>query len=642
MISLANYQRTIMHKPHYNIPPERTENRVSLCSELVYRGHITPALADRAAAIAQQRTVSLADVFVRGFGVSQYAIAQAQATERGTQYINPITDAPDTALIDRFGPAKCLQMGLIPWRKIGGETIVLTTRPENFYQDQAILRTHFGSVRMAVTTEDHLNRALSQLYKDTLVTRAENRTPDHESCRNWVPGRAMTVGAIAGACTIASAIVAPMLLIAALTAWAAITLFLTTALKMAAAVIGWRDAARPTNNVVPVRLPTITMLVPLYNETAIADHLLARLSALDYPRELLDICLVLEADDQTTRATLGRTTLPCGIRAIIVPTGGIKTKPRALNYALDFARGDIIGVWDAEDAPAADQLHKVAISFANAPPDVACLQGKLDYYNASANWLTRCFTIEYASWFRVILPGLQRLGLALPLGGTTLFFQRDVLHKLGGWDAHNVTEDADLGIRLARHGYRTHLIDTVTEEEANGRAWPWVKQRSRWLKGYAITYGVHMRDPARLWRDLGPWRFFGVQLLFLGTLSQFVLAPLLWTFWLPALGFAHPLSPILPTWAFWALAGLFFLSEAVGWLVAYVALKKAEKRWLFKWAFSLTLYFPLGALAAYKGIFELLTKPFYWDKTAHGVLLPNSWQATNPPPQPLLRPVSDG
>jgi cellulose synthase/poly-beta-1,6-N-acetylglucosamine synthase-like glycosyltransferase len=384
------------------------------------------------------------------------------------------------------------------------------------------------------------------------------------------------------------------------------------------------------------------MLVPLYNETAIADHLLARLADLDYPRELLDICLVLEADDQTTRATLGRTTLPRGIRAITVPTGQIKTKPRALNYALDFARGDVIGVWDAEDAPAAYQLHSVAKGFANTPSDVVCLQGKLDYYNASSSWLTRCFTIEYASWFRVILPGLQRLGLAVPLGGTTLFFKKDALHALGGWDAHNVTEDADLGIRLARHGYRTQLIDTVTEEEANGRAWPWVKQRSRWLKGYAITYGVHMRDPVRLWRDLGAWRFFGVQLLFLGTLSQFVLAPLLWTFWLPVLGFAHPLATVLPSWAFWALAGLFITSEIIGWLVAYVALRKANKRWLFKWAFSLTLYFPLGALAAYKGIYELIAKPFYWDKTAHGVLLPQSWQAVTPPPQPPAHPASNG
>lgn len=383
------------------------------------------------------------------------------------------------------------------------------------------------------------------------------------------------------------------------------------------------------------------MLVPLYNETAITEHLLCRLRALDYPRELLDVCLVLEADDQTTRTTLGQTILPTWMRAVVVPKGTIKTKPRALNYALDFAHGSIIGVWDAEDAPAADQLHVVARHFANCGPEVVCLQGTLDYYNADTNWLTRCFTIEYAGWFRVVLPGLQKLGLVVPLGGTTLFFRRHALDALGGWDAHNVTEDADLGVRLARHGYRTALINTVTEEEANGRAWPWVKQRSRWLKGYAMTYGVHMRNPAQLWRDLGPWRFFGVQLLFLGTLSQFVLAPLLWTFWLLPFGFSHPLSALIPAWAFWAFAALFVTSELVNLAVAAVGVHKARKTWLTKWAITLQFYFPLAALAAYKGLWELVTKPFYWDKTAHGILLPKTWQSpVTPPPRPPARPAS--
>jgi len=217
---------------------------------------------------------------------------------------------------------------------------------------------------------------------------------------------------------------------------------------------------------------------------------------------------VLEDNDTTTRKALCRTSLLTWMRSIVVPEGTLRTKPRALNYALDFARGSIVGVYDAEDSPDPNQLRIVAATFANAGPQVVCLQGILDYYNSGANWLTRCFTIEYASWFRVVLPGYARMGLVVPLGGTTLFFRHDILEKLGGWDAHNVTEDADLGLRLARAGYETVFIPSVTQEEANGRFWPWVKQRSRWLKGYAITYCVHMRDPGRLWRDLGPWRFF--------------------------------------------------------------------------------------------------------------------------------------
>ncbi|WP_106743890.1 glycosyltransferase family 2 protein [Yoonia maritima] len=618
-------------------------NLSPLSQELLLLGAISEEIAADAERVARVRGLRLADVLANRFGVSHYSISTAQSVQHKTQLIDPLSTPANTDLVHMFGPTRCLQAGILPWRKIGGHTIILSARPDEFHQHLPELTECFGRVRMAITTNDQLNRSIAQHCASSLVIEAESKTPARESCRDWSPSRGFILGITVVAILIVSAVFVPVVLLTFFIVWAIVTLILSTGLKASAAIIGWRAPLTSLPNVTPARLPTITMLVPLYNETAIAEHLLARLNALNYPPELLEVFLVLEADDLTTRATMARTTLPNGIRPIIVPKGTIKTKPRALNYALDFARGSIIGIWDAEDAPAQDQLHTVAKAFANAPPDIVCLQGTLDYYNSDSNWLTRCFTIEYASWFRVILPGLQRLGLTVPLGGTTLFFKREALHELGGWDAHNVTEDADLGIRLARHGYRTALIDTVTQEEANGRAWPWVKQRSRWLKGYAITYGVHMRNPRELWRDLGAWRFFGVQLLFLGTLSQFVLAPLLWTFWLPTMGFAHPLSAYIPTWAFWSLASLFITSEIIGWLVAFVALRKANKRWLFKWAFSLTLYFPLGSLAAYKGIYELIVKPFYWDKTAHGVLLPQSWNKdATQPPQPLGRPTADG
>ena len=266
----------------------------------------------------------------------------------------------------------------------------------------------------------------------------------------------------------------------------------------------------------------------------------------DYPADLLDVILVVEADDQITRDALARSELPLWMRVITVPNGSVKTKPRALNHALDYARGAIVGIYDAEDAPDPDQLQKVVAQFQRSGPEVACLQGVLDYYNPHTNWLSRCFTIEYAGWFRLILPGIARMGLVVPLGGTTLFFRRSVLEELGAWDAHNVTEDADLGLRLARHGYRTDLVATTTHEEANCRTVPWIKQRSRWIKGYMMTWAVHMRRPGLLWRQLGPWRFVGVQVLFLGTIAQFLLAPVLWSLALVPLGVAHPALAVLP------------------------------------------------------------------------------------------------
>lgn len=611
-----------------------------LTDALTERGLITVDESQQAVQSATHQRVRLADVLSCEHAVSDYSIAHVLADQAQTQYINPLVQPPDLTLVRRFGPAQCLQDGVLPWRTIGGDTVVLTPRPDQFARHTQRLTAIFGPIRMAVTTQEQLNKCIQTHCDQALVQRAETKVASSESCRNWNPKFALRLGIAFALVALACLLTTPSLLFAVLTGWAIATLMLNTALKAAATYIGWRNKPLPPKNVSPVRLPMITVLVPLYNETAIANHLLARLKSLNYPRALLDICLVLEADDQTTRTTLGRTILPTWMRAVIVPKGTIKTKPRALNYALDFARGSIIGIWDAEDAPAPDQLHVVAQSFANAGPEVACLQGTLDYYNADANWLTRCFTIEYASWFRVVLPGLSQLRLVVPLGGTTLFFRRDALEELGGWDAHNVTEDADLGVRLARHGYRTELIQTVTEEEANGRAWPWVKQRSRWLKGYAITYGVHMRSPRKLWHDLGAWRFFGLQVLFLGTLSQFVLAPVLWTFWLLPFGFAHPLSAVMAPWAFWVLAGLFVTSEIVGFAAAMVGARKAGKPWLIKWALTLQFYFPLGALAAYKGLWELARRPFYWDKTAHGVLLPNEWNpAATPPLQPPARPA---
>ncbi len=578
----------------------------------------------RAQQAATRLGLPLADVLYAQHGVSRRALAIAQTTHSHSQLIDPLHDPPDPRLVAQFGSAKALRGGILPWRRLGGCVVVLAPSVEVFRRNHDDLVAAFGTVRLAITTEDLLQKSICAGFGSQLVRRAETRVRDVESCRNWHAPTAMKAGLCLVFGTILAFVLAPVTALAALIGFTVLVLALSTGVKVAAALIGRHGVApQPARNAAtPARLPVITLLIPLFREREIADHLLTRLEAIDYPRELLDVCLVLEAGDHTTKAALGRARLLTWMRPITVPDGTIKTKPRALNYALDFARGTIIGVYDAEDAPARDQLRIVANHFANADPKVACLQGMLDYYNSASNWLTRCFTLEYAAWFRVILPGYARMGLVVPLGGTTLFFRREPLEQLGGWDAHNVTEDADLGVRLARHGYRTEFVNSVTEEEANGRFWPWVKQRSRWLKGYAITYAVHMRDPVRLWRDLGAWRFFGVQVLFAGTFAQFLLMPVLWSFWLLPFGVPHPVADILPVAAFWSLVALLIATELAHLTIAFVAVGRAGKRWLWPWAITMQLYFPLATIAIYKGVAELAWKPFYWDKTAHGVLLP--------------------
>ena len=600
---------------------------------LVEMGALAPGDLIRAIAMRHREDILLGEILLANRMVSEEALYAALARQFGCALADLEAEPPDPRLLAALGPERCLALGAVPWKRVGALTLIATCHPERFEALRAEMPEAFGEVAMVVASESALRAALLRSTSRGLARRAETRVPQAESCRNWNAAAMarLTSGFVIGIA--AGLIGAPHATLLLLTVWAILAMIFNTALKSAAALAVWHAARHPRLHFISSRaegrrkqqrLPRISILVPLYREREIAGRLVRRLARLSYPRELIEICLVLEEDDTITRATLERAELPAWIRCIHVPHAMLKTKPRALNYALDFCKGAIVGVYDAEDAPEPDQLYKVARRFHEAPPDVACLQGVLDFYNPRQNWLSRCFTIEYASWFRVVLPGIQRLGLVVPLGGTTIFFRREALEAVGGWDAHNVTEDADLGLRLARHGYRTELIPTVTEEEANCRIWPWIRQRSRWLKGYAITWAVHMRNPRRLWREIGARRFFGVQVLFLGALSQFLLAPILWSFWAVPLGLSHPLEAVLSPLAFYLLTGLFLLAEIVNTVIGIAALDHARHPKLWRWVPSLHLYFPLAAIAAYKGVWELMSKPFYWDKTTHGLSSPGS------------------
>ncbi|MCB1389425.1 MAG: glycosyltransferase [Rhodobacteraceae bacterium] len=571
----------------------------------------------------QSRQHSRLGDILRAHGLATDAdVMSALAEQFATSVIVPSETArPDPRLIDRLGPRRCLQIGCLPWSRAGGITLVGCAQPDRFEAHRPEIEAALGPVAMAVMAEDALHRALIGSRRSTLRLMAETCVAAQESCRIW-DGRRFSRLVTAGlALLLLATLVAPLGTFLSLFALVLVFLLAGNVMKLAAAVAqGFRPRRAPdTDAPVALRKPGVSIMVPLYREPAIAARLVKRLGALTYPRELLDVMIVVEEDDTITRDALAESRLPHWMRVIPVPDSSLRTKPRALNYALNFARGTIVGVYDAEDAPASDQVLRVVEHFARGGPDLACVQGVLDYVNPRTNWLSRCFTIEYAAWFRMILPGLARLGFVVPLGGTTLFFRREILERLGGWDAHNVTEDADLGLRLARHGYRTDLLTTVTMEEANCRAWPWIKQRSRWLKGYAMTYAVHMRDPVLLWRQLGTRRFVGVQLLYLGTLVQFLLAPLLWSFWAMLLGFGHPVAETLPKGAMVALAGLFLASELISLTINIAALQTPRHRFLRPWAISLHLYFPLAVVAAWKGCWEMLASPFYWDKTTHGL-----------------------
>lgn len=603
-------------------PLARGQRRFAVGASLLRAGVVAPDEMLTALSHQGREAGRLPDVLrARGLVVERDLLG-VDARNYGIRLVDLDTALPDPRLIDAVGVQDCLRHGLVPWQKAGDVTIVATSRPEEFHRLRPMLEARLGPVAAGIAAPRAILAAVHARRGDLLARAAETRVSDAESCRSWrrlhqAPGAVLVIAAL-----LASLALAPLVTGLAALGFALVTLAALVVLKIAATIAALRAPAPGPNPASDAIQPIVSIIVALYREADIAPRLVRRLARLDYPVDLLDVILVVEAEDSVTLDALAHAELPPWMRVVIVPEGQVKTKPRALNHALDHARGAIIGVYDAEDAPEPDQLLKVVERFQRSGPEVACLQGMLDYYNPRTNWLSRCFTIEYAGWFRLVLPGLARLGLVVPLGGTTLFFRRDVLDRLGAWDAHNVTEDADLGIRLARHGYRTELIDTVTFEEANCRALPWVKQRSRWIKGYIMTWAVHMRSPRLLWRQLGPKGFFGFQVLFLGTIAQFLLAPLLWSFMLLPFGIDHPLYAALPLWGIWTLALTFFLSEAANVVIGALGLGRTKHGLSLLWVLTLKVYYPLASLAAYKGLAELATRPFFWDKTTHGLFDP--------------------
>jgi cellulose synthase/poly-beta-1,6-N-acetylglucosamine synthase-like glycosyltransferase len=627
------------HDGRHCVVPSRPERIGDLLLRL---GAVAPDRLLVALALQPMDGRRLGELLVSRGWTTAEGLAAALALQGGAGRADLAADPPDPRLMDLLGPDACVRFGLVPWKRAGAATLVAASSLSRARAAQAEVEAALGPVRFVIAPPQDVEEAVLAARGATLGRRAEYRVPAGRSVR----GLGLRIGATMVAAVLLLAVMAlaaPLATLAAFTSCAVLSLIATSGLR-AAAVLSQLVHLHGRSTVFSSaraageddELPVVSLIVPLFREREIAGRLVERLARLDYPPDRLDVCLAVEADDGTTRDALSRSALPAWMRQIVVPPGTVRTKPRALNYALDFCRGSIVGIYDAEDAPAHDQLRRVVRRFRESPPEVACLQGVLDFYNARTNWLSRCFTIDYATWFRIVLPGIARLGFVIPLGGTTLFFRRDALERLGGWDAHNVTEDADLGLRLARHGYRCELIDSVTEEEANCRAIPWIRQRSRWLKGYALTWISHMRRPGMLLRDLGPWKFMGVQVLFLGTLVTYVLKPLVWSFWLLPLGLPHPLAGLVPWWLFVALGAAFLAAEIINVAAGAVAVSSPKHRWLIPWVPTLHAYHPLGAIASWKALVELVVRPFYWDKTAHG-LYGSGEHAATPPAPPLPR-----
>src|SRR6266566_4843042 len=378
--------------------------------------------------------------------------------------------------------------------------------------------------------------------------------------------------------------------------------------------------------------PEYTILCPLYKEAQVVAQFAQAMTVLDYPAEKLQILFLTEEDDATTRNAIRALSLPPHFKIVVVPDGKPRTKPRACNYGLMLAKGQYVVIYDAEDIPDPLQLKKAVLTFANHGTDVVCVQAKLNFYNIRQNLLTRWFTAEYSTWFDLILPGLQLANFSLPLGGTSNHFRTGSLRALGGWDAYNVTEDCDLGLRLKRYRMNTVILDSTTLEEANPQLKNWLRQRSRWIKGYMQTYLVHMRHPVEDFRRGRLYDLFSFQFVIGSGMAVLFLNPLMWillglyiVFGQAVVDVYHVLfpGPILYLGAICLLFGNFFYIY-----LNLVSCMKRKQYHLLPWILFIPGYWLLMSIAAMLALFELMVKPHYWQKTVHGLHLKGKQAST--------------
>jgi cellulose synthase/poly-beta-1,6-N-acetylglucosamine synthase-like glycosyltransferase len=370
------------------------------------------------------------------------------------------------------------------------------------------------------------------------------------------------------------------------------------------------------------RLPVYTVIAALYREAKLVEQLMQAIDALDYPREKLQVILAIEPNDLATRAAIARLGPIPHVQVLIASATGPQTKPKALNCALPFARGSFTAVFDAEDRPDPGQLRAALDAFRSHGDDVACAQASLCIHNFEESWLTRMFSTEYAAQFDVFLPGLAAMRMPLPLGGSSNHFRTEVLREVGGWDAWNVTEDADLGFRLARFGYRSVTFDSTTNEEAPIRFGAWLGQRSRWMKGWMQTWSVHMRKPRRLWREAGLRGLLTLNLVVGGNVLTALAYPILVGELLAYL--LAKAAGGAPDWFFsgW-LAPLHVVTIAAGFAsTVLIGLMGLARRGRLRsgWVLALTpVYWACLSIAAWRALWQLWADPYRWEKTEHGL-----------------------
>lgn len=537
----------------------------------------------------------------------------------------------DAALLRPGSGQRHLSEDWLPLRILDDGSVLVATASRA--DDPALADALREELRAPVTfvTVDSwtLRRMILTHYRDAIADAAANELHDRNptlSGRVVFSSSQKILGAALVAVVAVCAVLWPIPTVIAALVIASLVFLTGTAFKFVVAVQGARyDVVERITDaeVAALRdedLPVYTVLVPVFREANIVAQLIDNLGGLDYPVDKLEVIILTEEEDQATRDAITAAEPPAHFHVVTVPRGHPQTKPRACNVGLYVATGEFLVIYDAEDTPDPDQLKKAIIAFGRGGDDTVCVQAALNYFNARENVLTRMFTLEYSYWFDYMLAGLDHASLPIPLGGTSNHFRTASLVELGGWDPYNVTEDADLGIRASAVGYRVGVINSTTMEEANTSIPNFIRQRSRWIKGYMQTSLVHARRPLALIREIGLRRFSAFVLLIAGTPATFLCVLPFYaltaiTLFLPS----ETLNALFPAWVLWICLFNFLVGNAI---MIYLSMMGPFKRGTFHlilWSLVNPAYWVLHSIAAYKGLWQLLTRPHYWEKTEHGL-----------------------
>jgi len=592
------------------------------------RGVLTQAQVNSAIVLQEKTGSRIGDIVISQGNANFRSLYEAIAESKSLPFVDLLQTPPDPSLLSESQIGAYLKWRVIPWRKENG---VVTIAVCELNEDTiAWIRKNFGDdVQLAMTSPLDIRRAVEYVFSKQLEKRSRlwlwSRRPNSSARVTLQPRQQQLFTGLAIACLAMSAFVpvhaALVFIIICHLAYSATMLFKCIVFAAGTAENGNRQSAH-LPDMPDHTLPIYTVLVPMYKEAESVEGMLGALAKLDYPPSKLDIKLVLESDDQETLAAALKQKPAYHFEIIRVPPSEPRTKPKACNYALRFARGEYVTIFDADDRSEPQQLKKAVHAFRTLPQDVICLQARLNYYNANDNLLTRFFSLEYTILFHFMLYGLDRLDIPIPLGGTSNHIALVRLKEIGEWDPYNVTEDADLGIRLASQGFKTRMLDSYTMEEAPNRIIPWTKQRTRWIKGYMQTWLVHMRTPGALYRSLGKRGFIGFQCFIGLSCFSFLTAPVVWVMSLLWIGDIVAIHQVhFPVWLVGLTAANLAFNLLIHWyLSAYCALLYRKYRGSMLVAAALyPFYLILHSIASWRAMWQLFVVPHLWEKTAHGL-----------------------